>query len=50
MPASPVSGVDRRLFLTSLLGAAAGVAGLSGCADSRTAAAPPGVEDHAEKF
>jgi sulfonate transport system substrate-binding protein len=30
--------VDRRLFLTSLLGAAAGVAGLSGCADSSAAA------------
>ncbi|MFJ3665168.1 ABC transporter substrate-binding protein [Streptomyces sp. NPDC090106] len=33
----PVRGVDRRLFLTSLLGAAAGVAGLTGCAESRAA-------------
>ncbi|GHG93163.1 ABC transporter substrate-binding protein [Streptomyces lanatus] len=38
MPSSPVPGVDRRLFLTSLLGAAAGVAGLSGCAGSSAAA------------
>ncbi|MCH5676521.1 ABC transporter substrate-binding protein [Streptomyces gilvus] len=38
MPSSPVPGVDRRLFLTSLLGAAAGVAGLSGCANGSAAA------------
>ncbi|MBK3647525.1 ABC transporter substrate-binding protein [Streptomyces sp. MBT33] len=38
MPSSPVSGVDRRLFLTSVLGAAAGVAGLSGCANGSAAA------------
>jgi sulfonate transport system substrate-binding protein len=38
MPSSPVPGVDRRLFLTSLLGAAAGVAGLSGCANGTAAA------------
>jgi sulfonate transport system substrate-binding protein len=37
MPSSPVSGVDRRLFLTSLLGAAASVAGLSGCAEAGAA-------------
>jgi sulfonate transport system substrate-binding protein len=38
-----VSGVDRRLFLTSLLGAAAGVAGLSGCAGSSAAADTKGA-------
>ncbi|GGN55133.1 hypothetical protein GCM10011579_014890 [Streptomyces albiflavescens] len=43
MPSSPVSGVDRRLFLTSLLGAAAGVAGLSGCAGSSAAADTKGA-------
>ncbi|WP_432174922.1 ABC transporter substrate-binding protein [Streptomyces sp. Tue6028] len=43
MPSSPVSGVDRRLFLTSLLGAAAGVAGLSGCAQDSAAAAGKGA-------
>ncbi|MBQ0999139.1 ABC transporter substrate-binding protein [Streptomyces nigra] len=37
MPSSPVSGVDRRFFLTSALGAVAGVAGLSGCAGSAAA-------------
>ncbi|WP_369259263.1 ABC transporter substrate-binding protein [Streptomyces sp. R35] len=37
-PLSPsASGVDRRLFLSSLLGAAAGVAGLSGCAGASAA-------------
>jgi len=35
--------VDRRLFLTSLLGAAAGVTGLSGCADSSAAASTKGA-------
>ena len=39
---TPMS-VDRRLFLTSLLGAAAGVAGLSGCADSSAAADTKGA-------
>ncbi|MFF1449514.1 ABC transporter substrate-binding protein [Streptomyces sp. NPDC058274] len=43
MPPSPasssVSGVDRRLFLSSLLGAAAAAAGVSGCADSSAAEA-----------
>ena len=43
MPSSPFQGVDRRLFLTSLLGAAAGVAGLSGCANSSAAADSKGV-------
>lgn len=43
MPSSPVPGVDRRLFLTSLLGAAAGVAGLSGCAGSSAAADSEGT-------
>ena len=43
MPSSPVSGVDRRLFLTSLLGAAAGVAGLSGCAGGSASADSKGV-------
>ncbi|MEU1267187.1 ABC transporter substrate-binding protein [Streptomyces sp. NPDC005799] len=38
MPSSSASGVDRRLFLTSLLGAAAGVAGLSGCANGSASA------------
>ncbi|MEU9371468.1 ABC transporter substrate-binding protein [Streptomyces avermitilis] len=38
-PLSPSTpGVDRRLFLTSLLGATAAAAGLSGCADSSAAA------------
>ncbi|MFI1352988.1 ABC transporter substrate-binding protein [Streptomyces sp. NPDC020898] len=43
MPSSPVPGVDRRLFLTSLLGAAAGVTGLSGCAGSSVAADAKGA-------
>ncbi|MFC8432502.1 ABC transporter substrate-binding protein [Streptomyces sp. NPDC057253] len=38
MPNSRTSGIDRRLFLSSVLGAAAGVAGLSGCAGSSAAA------------
>ncbi|WP_328747513.1 ABC transporter substrate-binding protein [Streptomyces sp. NBC_00285] len=38
MSVSRTSGVDRRLFLSSILGAAAGVAGLSGCAGSSVAA------------
>ncbi|MFI1048855.1 ABC transporter substrate-binding protein [Streptomyces griseoruber] len=37
------STMDRRLFLTSLLGAAAGVAGLSGCAESSAAATGKGA-------
>ncbi|WP_460065679.1 ABC transporter substrate-binding protein [Streptomyces sp. YKOK-I1] len=37
------SSLDRRLFLTSLLGAAAGVAGLSGCAESSAAATGKGT-------
>ncbi|MFE6091262.1 ABC transporter substrate-binding protein [Streptomyces massasporeus] len=38
MPSSSVSGPDRRLFLTSLLGVTAAAAGLSGCADNSAAA------------
>ncbi|GAA3234394.1 ABC transporter substrate-binding protein [Streptomyces sp. XM83C] len=41
MPSSGVFGLDRRLFLTSVLGAAAAVAGLSGCAGSSAAADEP---------
>ncbi|MCD9872339.1 ABC transporter substrate-binding protein [Streptomyces guryensis] len=43
MSSSTLPGVDRRLFLTSLLGAAAGVAGLSGCAGSSAVADSKGV-------
>ncbi|MES5821103.1 ABC transporter substrate-binding protein [Streptomyces sp. RG80] len=43
MPSSRTSGIDRRLFLTSLVGAAAGVAGLSGCAESSAATAGEGA-------
>ncbi|MFE7171546.1 ABC transporter substrate-binding protein [Streptomyces sp. NPDC057616] len=43
MPPSPVPGVGRRLFLTSLAGAAAGVAGLSGCANGSAAAETKGA-------
>ncbi|MFI9149670.1 ABC transporter substrate-binding protein [Streptomyces sp. NPDC053367] len=43
MSSPPLSGVDRRLFLTSLLGAAAGVAGLSGCAESSAATSAKGA-------
>ncbi|MFF8590552.1 ABC transporter substrate-binding protein [Streptomyces sp. NPDC015220] len=38
MPSAPVSGLDRRLFLSSMLGVAAATAGLSGCAGSGAAA------------
>ncbi|MEU0060467.1 ABC transporter substrate-binding protein [Streptomyces sp. NPDC006334] len=38
MPVSRAHGLDRRLFLTSLLGATAAAAGLSGCAESSAAA------------
>ncbi|MFI5687067.1 ABC transporter substrate-binding protein [Streptomyces sp. NPDC051636] len=43
MSAPPFSGIDRRLFLTSLLGATAAVAGLSGCAGSSAAADTEGA-------
>ncbi|MEU6252324.1 ABC transporter substrate-binding protein [Streptomyces sp. NPDC047043] len=43
MPFSRTSGIDRRLFLSSVLGAAAGVAGLSGCANGNAAADTKGV-------
>ncbi|MFI9757708.1 ABC transporter substrate-binding protein [Streptomyces sp. NPDC051963] len=42
MPSPAVPGVDRRLFLTSLLGVTAAAAGLSGCAESSAAT---GAED-----
>ncbi|MFF3928782.1 ABC transporter substrate-binding protein [Streptomyces hirsutus] len=38
MPAPPASGIDRRLFLSSLVGVTAAAAGLSGCAGSSAAA------------
>ncbi|MFF9273898.1 ABC transporter substrate-binding protein [Streptomyces griseosporeus] len=37
MPSSAAPGLDRRLFLTSVLGVTAAVAGLSGCAESNAA-------------
>ncbi|MGV9272118.1 ABC transporter substrate-binding protein [Streptomyces griseosporeus] len=37
MPSSAAAGLDRRLFLTSVLGVTAAVAGLSGCAESSAA-------------
>ncbi|MER6126438.1 ABC transporter substrate-binding protein [Streptomyces sp. NPDC001795] len=43
MPSPPASGLDRRLFLSSVLGAAAAVTGLSGCAGSSAAAGSQGV-------
>ncbi|GHJ98880.1 ABC transporter substrate-binding protein [Streptomyces sp. NPDC003753] len=43
MPSPSVSGLDRRLFLTSLLGASAAVAGLSGCAGGSAAADTSGA-------
>ncbi|MFE2066685.1 ABC transporter substrate-binding protein [Streptomyces sp. NPDC059467] len=43
MPSAYPSGIDRRLFLTSLLGASAAVAGLSGCAGGSAAADTAGA-------
>ncbi|MFG2953148.1 ABC transporter substrate-binding protein [Streptomyces sp. NPDC048291] len=43
MPSVSSSGIDRRLFLTSLLGASAAVAGLSGCAGGSAAADTAGA-------
>ncbi|MFJ1971359.1 ABC transporter substrate-binding protein [Streptomyces sp. NPDC087903] len=43
MPSLPASGVDRRLFLTSLLGVTAAAAGLSGCAQSSAATTAKGA-------
>ncbi|MEU6197408.1 ABC transporter substrate-binding protein [Streptomyces sp. NPDC047061] len=43
MPSASPSGIDRRLFLTSLLGASAAVAGLSGCAGGSAAADTAGA-------
>jgi sulfonate transport system substrate-binding protein len=42
MPSLSASGVDRRLFLTSLLGASAAAVGLSGCAQSSAATSAKG--------
>jgi sulfonate transport system substrate-binding protein len=38
MPSPPVPGIDRRLFLSSVLGVSAAAVGLSGCAGSSAAA------------
>ncbi|MEU5736723.1 ABC transporter substrate-binding protein [Streptomyces tendae] len=43
MPPPPATGLDRRLFLTSLIGASAAVAGLGGCADGSAAAETKGA-------
>jgi sulfonate transport system substrate-binding protein len=43
MPVSRAPGVDRRLFLASVLGAAAGAVGLSGCAESSAATGADGA-------
>ncbi|MER6082359.1 ABC transporter substrate-binding protein [Streptomyces sp. NPDC001833] len=43
MPSASSPGIDRRLFLTSLLGASAAVAGLSGCAGGSAAADTTGA-------
>ncbi|MFD4503977.1 ABC transporter substrate-binding protein [Streptomyces sp. NPDC058457] len=43
MPSASSPGIDRRLFLTSLLGASAAVAGLSGCAGGSAAADTAGA-------
>ncbi|MFJ6069397.1 ABC transporter substrate-binding protein [Streptomyces sp. NPDC093065] len=43
MSAPPVTGIDRRLFLTSVVGASAAVAGLSGCANGSAAAETKGA-------
>ncbi|MFG2132424.1 ABC transporter substrate-binding protein [Streptomyces sp. NPDC048751] len=43
MPSSPTAGFDRRLFLTSLLGAGAAAVGLSGCAESSAATGSEGA-------
>ncbi|MDF3149578.1 MULTISPECIES: ABC transporter substrate-binding protein [unclassified Streptomyces] len=43
MPSLPAPGVDRRLFLTSLLGVTAAAAGLTGCAESSAADAAEGA-------
>ncbi|MFH8450601.1 ABC transporter substrate-binding protein [Streptomyces fungicidicus] len=45
MPAPPASGVGRRLFLTSLLGAGAAAAGLGGCAEAGAAADQASLKD-----
>ncbi|MDQ1045611.1 ABC transporter substrate-binding protein [Streptomyces sp. V4I2] len=45
MPSPPLPGIDRRLFLTSLLGVSAAAAGLSGCADSSAAASKSSLSE-----
>ncbi|BFO21548.1 hypothetical protein SHKM778_79360 [Streptomyces sp. KM77-8] len=45
MPAPPASGIDRRLFLSSLLGVTAAAAGLSGCAEAGAAADTASLKD-----
>ncbi|KOU67330.1 ABC transporter substrate-binding protein [Streptomyces sp. MMG1533] len=45
MPSPPLPGIDRRLFLTSLLGISAAAAGLSGCAGSSAAASKTSVSE-----
>ncbi|MEV0633620.1 ABC transporter substrate-binding protein [Streptomyces sp. NPDC050619] len=45
MPSPPLSGIDRRLFLTSLLGVSAAAAGLGGCAGSSTAASKSSLSE-----
>ncbi|MET7457093.1 ABC transporter substrate-binding protein [Streptomyces sp. NPDC005574] len=43
MPSLSASGLDRRLFLTSVLGVTAAAAGLSGCAESSAATTSKGA-------
>ncbi|KOG32401.1 ABC transporter substrate-binding protein [Streptomyces resistomycificus] len=45
MPSPLVPGIDRRLFLTSVLGVSAAAAGLSGCAGSSAAASKTSVSE-----
>ncbi|MCX4700714.1 ABC transporter substrate-binding protein [Streptomyces sp. NBC_01373] len=45
MPSPLVPGIDRRLFLTSLLGVSAAAAGLSGCAGSSAAASKSSLSE-----
>ncbi|MFD3497639.1 ABC transporter substrate-binding protein [Streptomyces sp. NPDC058678] len=45
MPSPPLPGIDRRLFLTSLLGVSAAAAGLSGCASGSAAASKASVSE-----
>ncbi|GCB49385.1 taurine transporter substrate-binding protein [Streptomyces sp. NL15-2K] len=45
MPSPPLPGIDRRLFLTSLLGVSAAAAGLSGCAGDSAAASKTSLSE-----